>query len=553
MNRAELAALIAANPPGPTTSSSPTMYQHHMQNPISPSSSSPKVAFQSRVRSLQQQRSPSPSRSRSTSSRHRRRHSELEQVSTLRVTHKRSQSAQTISQETPNFLDEEREAWSQKSPKSSPSRRTAITSGVLSPTRPKQEHVLSPPRSQTRPTLQPQKKIRERVLLRSFEPLQTITDVDERPKTARGQPKLEILEEAQEDDNGGEAKEDAENDDDDKTPTASTSSNMPGRSSKFMEGSMTERSSGVASSWFQDGLSDSDKPLPPTPPSKHVTFSITPVHDSLEDERVTELPTTKKKERKGLRRSISNFNFQALSEKMKIFSHETTLDATEKKKPQKPDTGIDLLNDRKRKADEAYAVQFGFKKQKFSTSSTGAAAPSPNVGHTSHHSTTDQTSHPLRTSRPTFSTPNSLRHKKSRRELEKENAELRARLAQQDDHAHHFHVSQAPAPATATRSAHESFMRGKAAMLSPGKKRGISGEDVPPVPRLPGRGALRVLENGKRRSVDGGGMQIQVQRKGEWGGGRGSLDERREFQGKIASTRAMTGTGPQWEWPEDVF
>ncbi len=546
MNRSELAALLAANPPVPNPSS-PIMFQDHMQNPITSSPISPRLAFQSRVRKLQLQRSPS----RPDLSTHRRRHSELEQVSTLRVTHKRSLSAQPAGHETPDFWADEREAWGQRSPKSPQSLLTSTESNVFSPARPKREPILSPTRKQTRPIPQPRKQTRARAPFRTFEPLHTITDTEERPKTSRGPLKLEVLEEENEEDKEGQTQHDGEEDEMEEAPRLSTSTN-PGRSSKFIEGSMNERSFGIASSWFQEDPSDSDKPLPPTPLSKHVTFSCTPVRESLdEQEQGTELPTTKRKERKGLRRSISNFNFQALSEKIKNFSgpsHETATEIGQKKPSQRLENGIDILNERKRKADEAYAAQFGFKKQKFS----GTAAPSPNVG-SGHgqqmHSRNveHQSSHNLRPStyrRPIASIPPShakshgLRHKKSRRELEREIADLRACLSTQQQDLHQ--------PATN----YESFNRGKDVMLSPGKRQGkLGSEDLPPVPRLPGRGMLRVLENNNNRKgmVKESKERVCVSR-------RNSEDliggERKEWKdGPSAGARARGG----WEWPEDVF
>jgi hypothetical protein len=523
------------------------MFQDHMQNPVPSSPTSPRLAFQSRVRNLKQQRSPS-GRSFNT---HSRRHSELEHVSTLRVTHKRSLSAQPDSQGTPDFWAEEREAWGRKSPKS-PGRHRAITkSSVVSPPQAKHNPVLSPPSSQTRPIPQPRKQARARAPLRAFEPLHTIVDTNERPKTSRGPVKLEILEEENEE-RKKEAEQDEAKENDEETAGLSTSTSHTGRPSKFIEGSMNERSFSIASSWFQEGLSDSDKPLPPTPPTKHVTFSCAPVRESLEEqEQVTELPTThKRKERKGLRRSISNFNFHSLSEKMKIFSGQSyevaAAEAAEKKKAQKLDSGVEILNERKRKADEAYAAQFGFKKQKFTISSTscvpGPAAPSPNVGSTHHAQSQHNTHTSFRALRPSPSIASmrspGLRKKKSRRELENENAELRARLvAQQDQQLLHH-------PAGAGGSS-ENFVRGKVVMVSPGVGRGKLGEDVPPVPALPtgmdglgmGRGVLRLLENGT-----GSGN----------GKGEGKVAGFGE-DGKVRKqTEAQMGR-KSFEWPEDVF
>ena len=329
------------------------------------------------------------------------------------------------------------------------------------------------------------------------------------------------------------------NGEDGETPGLSTSANQTGRTSKFIEGSMNERSIGIASSWFQEGFSDSDKPLPFTPAIKHVTFSCTPGHERGDDDQVRELPTIKRHSRRGLRKSISNFNFQALSEKMKIFggpSHDPAIEVEEKRKKvfQKLDgMGIDILNDRKRKADQAYAAQFGFKKQKFPAQSSGGAAPSSDVGgagHQEHNRNEEQRSHNSGTSRRSAATKSpSLPRKKSRRELEQEIADLRARL----DAQHDLHHRRQLAAATST---HENAVRGKLVMLAPGKGRAKLDEDVPPMPPLPERGVLQVLENSR-------GADLR-QQKGECL----RFVEEEEKQGK----RSADG-GQSWEWPEDVF
>ena len=523
MNRTEFAALIAAHPPV-TTSSSPNMFQEDQrQNSYASSPVSPREQFQSRVRNLQQQRSPSSRRP----SLRRRRHSELEYVSSLRVTYKRSQSAQPPSQDTPNFSIEERKAWGSGSPESC---RKSTDSHVSSLSRPQLTSVLPPPHIQTHGLLQARRQERGRVPLRTFQPLNTIIDVDERPKTSRGEQILEISE-GNEGPEEKDKQEDKKEDKDDSTrPSTSTYHN--GRMSKFVEGSMNERSFGIASSWFQDGPTDDDKPLPLTPPTKHVTFSCTPVHISLEEPTTEQdTPTRKKRERRGLRKSISNFNFQSLSEKMKIFggsSNEGGAGTNEKKRLHKHASVSELMDDRKRKADEAYAAQFGFKKQKFSDPAITTAI-APNIGgHREHASTTNQDPHTSHGSqRPATKSLRSpaLRKKKSRRELEQENAELRARLAQQGYHS---------------STAVEISVRDKAVALSPRNGRGKLGEDVPPEPQIPGRGVLgvlKVLENGKMNSR--ASIVKQEQKGGTWKEDDDGKQVRRARQ--------------QWEWPDDVF
>lgn len=519
MNRYQLAALLAANPPVPS-SSSRAMFHEHMQNPITSSPLSPRLEFQSRVQKLQED----PSPSKGSANTFRRGRSELEHVSSLRVTHKRSQSAQSASDERPNFWAEEREAWGQRSPKSPLSPRPPAASDIASPPLSKQPPVLSPRRSQNHPIPQPRKQLRHRASLRTFEPLHTIADVDERPKTSRGPSQLEAAAEEKDENKAQEPMEEKEEQEIGEAPRPPTSTNQGGRASKFIEGSMNERSFGIASSWFQDESTEGEKPLPPTPAAKQVTFSCTPVREPV-DEELAKVHTTKKKERKGLRKSMSNFNFQTLSEKMKIFggsSTEVSTEKLEKKKPQQSDVDIDLLNERKRKAEEAYAAQFSSKKQKLATA-LNIAAPSPNIGEGQGHSANvDQKPHTLRRSRRSIassSTSPGLPRKRSRRELEQENAELRARLARQDYHS--------PAP-------QEKFVRGNVVIVSPGKKRGKLGEDVPPVPQLPARGILKVMEDSKRNS-----KASFIDRKSEISSGDGKK------QAHIARQH--------WEWPDDVF
>ena len=71
-------------------------------------------------------------------------------------------------------------------------------------------------------------------------------------------------------------------------------------------------------------------------------------------------------------------------------------------------------------------------------------------------------------------------------------------------------------------------------MVSPGKKRGKLGEDVPPVPQLPARGILKVMEDSKKNS-----KASFAERKSETLNGDGKKN------GHIARQH--------WEWPDDVF
>ncbi len=516
------------------------MLQDRMQSPAASSPNSPRLEFQSRVRKLQLPHSPS----RPSLGKHRRTHSELEHVSTLRVTHKRSRSAQPAPQDTPDFLAEEREAWGQRSPESSHLQMPFPEGATASPSRPKLQPF--PPRNSIRVALQPRKQPQERAPLQSFAPLHTITDVDERPKTSRGPRKLEILEEENEDPREGQSDQGNEHDEDgveDDVLRFSVGTQTNNRTSKFIEGSMNERSSGIASSWFREALSDNEKPLPPTPAVKHVTFSCTPVPDPLGDnqEPVPELPTTTKhKERRGLRKSISNFNFQALSEKMKIFSgseHEAAaVEPVGRKKPvhKSDSTRLDILNERKRKAEEAYAAQFGSKKQRFSAPPSSTNLSNGQSSLQGQVRNMDHTSD-FRTSTPTSTSRPDLRKKKSRRELERENAELRARLDAQQN------------------------------LRSIQQQRHLSEEGVPPVPKVPGRGVLKVLENMKPNSDSREAASLGEKRKSaikSSGGGEGLKDDAgskvaplllAKSYARSPNANIAANGRKSFEWPEDVF
>jgi hypothetical protein len=572
MNRSELAALFAANPPfplpGPTSSSSsPVVGQgqdpDYRQNPVVSSPKSPRLAFQSRVQKVQQQRSPP----RPSFNSHSRRHSELEHVSTLRVTHKRTCSARPLSQETPDFWAEEREAWGQRSPQCPQSPQPCIPfaeADATSNTRPKLLPVLSPPRSNTRPIPQPRKQSQGQVPLRIFEPSNTLADPDERPKTSRGPRGLDMLKEESEEAGEGDAGEMREDSEDDGSPRLPTSTNRAARTSKFFEGSMNERSFGIASSWFHEVQSDSDKPLPPTPATKHVTFSCTPVRESPEGraEQTPRLATSnKRKARRGLRKSISNFNFQTLSEKIRIFgslyhhdSDPTSPTDKEKEKEQekeqekeKPKSasrshlrGADILSERKRKADEAYALQFGFKKARpagpptapSSSSSTSTAGPL--------NTSTSSLSYPSSTSSSKSAHPPNLRKKKSRRELERENAELRARLDAQLD-AHSLATTApttaapAPAPAGTSTTAPRSMGGVDDQPSSRAQQRTGQHEDKARLAHPEEKKVLREVENG-------GGVS---------GTTPGKADEKAEGGSVVGVENA--GLRRSFEWPEDVF
>jgi hypothetical protein len=80
-------------------------------------------------------------------------------------------------------------------------------------------------------------------------------------------------------------------------------------------------------------------------------------------------------------------------------------------------------------------------------------------------------------------------------------------------------------------------------MLSPGKKQGSKGEDIPPVPKLPDQGVLVELQNRARLLRPEMEMDKENQRSFE------TIEESAETDGNEDGVNRQE----QWEWPEDVF
>ena len=372
------------------------------------------------------------------------------------------------------------------------------------------------------------------------------------------------------------------------------------RRSKFLEGSMNDRSQGVSSSWdssrFENSeladITDNDEPTPKakgrtkqkqTSPLKsqvtveerkqvHAATKLklegreeAPNTSTIKTAKIHHFgqdpppPSTLKKHGSrglGLRSSISTFNFQGFSDKFKLFGSSKASKRTVP--PAQPSSEEDaykaLMNERKRKAELAYAEQFGSTKKRkqlpvleretkhpstSSSTSTSTAMPTtatkPTAPHfsrpfpvplpTIHSGTIPPTvdTHPIihQASKPPTTTTgplnppapaphthhshtlrprsrsssiSTIKKRPSRKDLEKENAHLRALLAAQqkqqqpgDDHSNGG---------------------GTGLMLQPGQGMGVvpgkeGREDIPPVPRVPvplhkgkGRGKENVSVNG---------------------------------------------------------
>jgi hypothetical protein len=268
---------------------------------------------------------------------------------------------------------------------------------------------------------------------------------------------------------------------------AKTSGTPTSRPSRFVEGSMSDRSVAVASTWNENGLrlsesserSAEDTDSDATPRASRQSHDSGSSFDVSDFQPVSAAPATIKgrltklvkrnaqekskpqrhepKAKKGLRKSISTWNFHALGDKMRFFgasSSDSAEDAASTSSQTQPDNShLAELNDRKRKAELAYAQQFGMKKQK---SNDGLPVPDHRALRTpaqpralKKRSVSGRSMH---SSKPTWTQVDVPRpidvthgsstaklhdlshdHRKqaSRSELEKENQQLRALLREQ--------------------------------------------------------------------------------------------------------------------------
>ncbi|KKY24898.1 hypothetical protein UCRPC4_g02264 [Phaeomoniella chlamydospora] len=423
------------------------------------------------------------------------------------------------------------------------------------------------------------------------------------------------------------------------------------RRSKFLEGSMNDRSQGVASSWPTDeehnvGLegvveprqSNGQRDSQPSTDSKesHVlpfvkdrnatsspkkskitkepTYSSTTlsngniVHHFGQQEKATLSTKKSKGHGLGLRSSISNFSFQGISDMFKIFGSKSFVKSTESTSHGEEGELKALMNDRKRKAEAAYEEQFGFKKQR---------AENPNnanpISRTPHFSRPLNSITNLNTSQTTIRPPvppapqgkppsaslrsrssfSTLHKRPSRRDLEKENAHLRALLAEEQKQRKRLQsLSQVNVSGVDPDDVeNQGVLDENSLMLVPGIGMGMipgkdEPEDVPPVPKLPktscgGLGDLRdVVANGSVTTLElnpneMGGKTSNRQQKGP------SFADRKKQGGELSvkRTRARTSSDDptaneqefkpvlsdavaslseklaerSFEWPEDCF
>ncbi|KIW18038.1 hypothetical protein PV08_02325 [Exophiala spinifera] len=497
MDHSQLADLLAQTLPQKASNASVNRVQ----------SLSPRQAFQSHVRTVNGRSSattkPSPSALRSP---------ELQQFSNLHVESTgpppRSPARQTpfygytdadlhIARDgQPAFVAEEREAWARPSPlriRKKPSNDI---------------YVLQPPEQET-PVKQPSKETRG---LQQFGPMIDTADLNERPKTSRG-PDAE------------RASSDTHNDDDNHSQQL--------RNSKFAEGSMSHRSAGVSSTWHKHGsisslsdLSDDEvtpkaspqrssidvdefKPPAVTPSTlKQRLFKIGPTFKHNEKGGKTDAPLPGERKKKGLRKSISMWNLSHNGDKKKGRGADPDRDLAAQVATSSTPALVDkdTLNERKRRAEEAYAQQFGTKRRK----STGNQVPLPELSRPPrplpvpelppktprvHRPKPSLSSSAIATDSELSDGPSGIDHHKrpSRRELEKENQQLRAMLKQQQTRLKPDSAGVVP-PVPAARTLDDLTND-----IDPSKTRSASTsvrkQKLPPVPPVPDRVALRNLSN----------------------------------------------------------
>ena len=147
--------------------------------------------------------------------------------------------------EEPDFVREEREAWNNKSPETEidiialsqpPSYGRATRASYLNP-----DVILQPPRINTDLPPQPRKQSKQTLPLPEFAPILQETEIEGRPKTSRGPSSFG------EDEASLRSSEESQ---------AGAPIQQKTRRSRFLEGSLNERSAAVASSWYDHDASE---------------------------------------------------------------------------------------------------------------------------------------------------------------------------------------------------------------------------------------------------------------------------------------------------------
>lgn len=608
MNSAELAALLASTHPH---LSGPQPSVQHSKNTSDPTPLSPRQLFQSRVRTL----SDAPTNPQSSPNRARG-GGELQRLSTLRVHVTSPRTAQRgapphnshayhtrdgrfgFTPHEPDFIVEERAAWTGAS---------VERVGEPDHTTPNAWHGRDDESlrlSQDSDTLT---ENTESLHLQAFAPSLSAPDLDERPKTSRGSSMPGTFPHSQ--------------------PELSAN-DTPLRKSKFVEGSMNHRSEGISSTWDQHGerlsTDNSRSPLAhdsdSTPRAAHMSSESLNAEDLSEFRPATasataatfrqrlsrlanpfkpsEEPTKgteeveKQPKKKRLRKSISSWNFHTFGEKVKFFGASAGDSSGSSNHASQPGTTeqLDVLTERKRKAEEAYAEQFGTKKQKTNygisaedrnrtirapSRTLKKRTPSAQRTPTAHrqHNVSASSVASVHNDADTDKLESAdLRKRPSRRELEKENQQLRVLLREQQaqsraslqlsasrsslhlplDEQHEVagkpQATQATKPPTATAEPRPRRMQ---------KRRENPG--IPPVPPLPTREILATL--GNKAPTDPDSIQRMKNTAAKEGAGTVRRVTRsmktkppREEDGEnIRPEEGSSLPREEWEWPEDVF
>ena len=411
------------------------------------------------------------------------------------------------------------------------------------------------------------------------------------------------------------------------------------RRSKFLEGSMSQRSVAVASTWMEHGsrlsecsergdAEDSDatprasrvsrdsgssfdvsefRPQATTPSTirgKLARFVKRSSEDAIEPTQVEN-----KQKKKGLRKSISTWSLHNIGDKVKFFGASTSDLPDNQMSPHKHASNPPLadLNERKRKAEEAYAQQFGTKKQK---TNDGIPIPDPKNLRTPAQPRTlkrrfvsEQTITPATATRrpreqPSGSTLTSTlssldpaaimsdsdqdhRKRPSRSELEKENQHLRAMLREQQMQRHgvmHRKASKSSVHLPIDDDIHGSSTRSasrpnasKGDPLKNTKQKQYQHKGIPPVPALPGRDVLTSLgSNGQNAGTHADTGTMKRIKSGFLRPVSMIVEEEIENNDpgvpkEQFPTKSPTPMSPQplshagsrrkedWEWPDDVF
>lgn len=580
---------------------------------------SPRQQFQSRVRKLESNSPAKKDVANLETGKLSERSVGLQHVSSLRVQPERclamilestpqNNSLQThldpvIGHKTPNtepdFVIEERAAWSRKSPKTQENIRShsgkkqdkVIPANIP----PFNVPVLEPPSQRNGPLPQPRKQNKQNMVLRPFEPLRIKGDPDERPKTSHG-PKPGM---------SGWPSDFLQGVQESSPPKSGRSSRRDSKKSKFLEGSMNERSVAIASTWcgHTPGVEDdmdvrTDADATPRP-SRESQRPEAKDDDSTDND--TEIPIMQKRRlfkfranpkpslseskglnvsprlvRKGLRKSMSIWNFHNLGDKMKGLS-QSSIDLTKNA----PENGTDarfqpqdfnVLDERKRKAEEAYAAQFGLKRQRSNNglASSGSAGTlssaetshkpkthgrrSLSGGHTytpgprssvQGRETTGVDPDPVHQGcgDPNASRDNIDRRKRpSRRDLEKENQQLRELLRQSQNHTFAHNVSVQVA---------QELMRQREDVISMSPEKNFVNAGIPPLPTQKAsktdRRALVEVENVGATVRDSDNDLLDPL---DHAAGKG----KRRIVPTILEEDEPQPTGREpWEWPDDVF